>query len=66
MSSISEIKPIAAKSIDGPERPWVPFAPYSDEVLLKYHHVNPVHGEILVTCGSPRACDYPPTITPGS
>jgi len=53
MRSMSEIKPITTKSLDCHELPWVPFAPYSDEVLLKYHHISPVHGEILATMRFP-------------
>ncbi len=59
MSSISEVKPVPTKSIDGTELPWVPFAPYSDEVLLKYHHINPVHGEILVSMRFPPGLRLP-------
>ena len=59
MSSITEVKPIITKSIDGDDIPWVPFAPYSDEVFLKYHHINPVQGEILVSMRFPAGMRLP-------
>ena len=59
MSSITEVKPVTTKSIDGDDIPWVPFAPYSDEVFLKYHHINPVQGEILVSMRFPAGLRLP-------
>ena len=59
MSSITEVKPIITKSIDGDDIPWVPFAPYTDEVFLKYHHINPVQGEILVSMRFPAGMRLP-------
>ena len=59
MSSITEVKPITTKSVDGDDIPWVPFAPYSDEVFLKYHHINPVQGEILVSMRFPAGMRLP-------
>ena len=61
MSSLTD-----QRSDGTPTIPWVPFAPYSDEVFLKYHHINPVHGEVLVSMRFPPACDCRPTTTPGS
>ncbi len=46
-------------NVNGGDIPWVPFAPYSDEVLLKYHHINPVHGEVLVSMRFPPGVRLP-------
>lgn len=59
MSSITEVKPVTTKNVDGEDIPWVPFAPYSDEVFLKYHHINPVQGEILVSMRFPAGMRLP-------
>ena len=59
MSSITEVKPLPTKSIDGDDIPWVPFAPYSDEVFLKYHHINPAQGEILLSMRFPAGRRLP-------
>ena len=58
MSSIT-VKPITTKSVEGDEIPWVPFAPYSDEVFLKYHHINPVQSEVLVSMRIPASMRLP-------
>jgi len=39
--------------------PWVPFAPYSDEVFLKYYRIDPVRGEILVSMRFPSTVQLP-------
>ena len=59
MSSTPEVAPLPTKSIDGDDVPWVPFAPYSEEVFLKYHHINPVQGEILVSMRFPAGMQMP-------
>ena len=59
MSSLTEVKPLPTKSIDGEDIPWVPFAPYSDEVFLKYHHINPAQGEIVLSMRFPGGRQLP-------
>ena len=34
--------------IDGDSLPWVPFAPYAENVLLKYFKLDPIRGEWIV------------------
>ena len=46
-------------SVDGEDLPWVPFAPYSGEVFVKYHHIDPVHGEVLVSMRFPPGVRLP-------
>ena len=59
MSRGTEAKLSPATAIDGNDLPWVPFTPYSDEVFLKYHHINPVHGEVLVSMRFPPGVRLP-------
>ena len=67
MSTTTEVKPLPTKSIDGDDIPWVPFAPYSDEVFLKYHHINPAQGEIVALDALPGwSPNSRPTTTPES
>ena len=40
---------IETSYIGGESMPWVPFTPYSDEVLLKYWKIDPVRGAKLIT-----------------
>ena len=39
--------------------PWIPFTPYSDEVLLKYWKIDPVRGEIVVSMRFPPGLELP-------
>ena len=50
---------IETLNIKGDSLPWVPFAPYSDEVFLKYFQIDPVHGEILVSMRFPAGITLP-------
>ncbi|WP_019447336.1 2,4'-dihydroxyacetophenone dioxygenase family protein [Cupriavidus sp. BIS7] len=45
--------------IDGDSLPWVPFTPYSDEVLLKYFKLDPIRGEIIVLMKAPITMQLP-------
>lgn len=45
--------------IDLDSLPWVPFTPYSPEVLLKYVKFNPVTGEMLVFLKAPGDMEMP-------
>ena len=44
---------VETKNVKGRDLPWVPFTPYSDEVLMKYFRIDPVRGEILVSMRFP-------------
>ncbi len=52
-------KEIVTANVKGDSVPWVPFTPYSDEVLLKYFKVDPVHGEIVVSMRFPPGLQLP-------
>ncbi|MBK6613191.1 2,4'-dihydroxyacetophenone dioxygenase family protein [Ottowia sp.] len=45
--------------IDGESLPWVPFAPYADNVLLKYFKLDPIRGEWIVLMKSPINMQLP-------
>jgi quercetin dioxygenase-like cupin family protein len=45
--------------VDDEALPWVPFAPYSDEVLLKYFRLDPVRGEMIVMMKVPAGVELP-------
>src|SRR3954453_11810218 len=48
---------VVTSHVDAESLPWVPFAPYSDEVLLKYHKVDPVRGEVVAGFRMPAGAD---------
>src|SRR5207247_10960803 len=50
-------KNVVTSHVDAESLPWVPFAPYSDEVLLKYHKVDPVRGEVVAGFRMPPGAD---------
>ena len=39
--------------------PWIPFAPYSDQVFMKYLKLDPVHGEIVLKMKFPPGVQLP-------
>jgi hypothetical protein len=45
--------------IDGESLPWVPFAPYAENVLLKYFKLDPIRGEWIVLMKSPIDMQLP-------
>ncbi|WP_434033105.1 2,4'-dihydroxyacetophenone dioxygenase family protein [Cupriavidus sp. a3] len=45
--------------IDGESLPWVPFTPYSEDVLLKYFKLDPVRGEWIVRMKAPIGMQLP-------
>lgn len=45
--------------LDGDDTPWVPFAPYSDEVFVKYFKIDPVRGEIVALLKMPAGAEMP-------
>ncbi|MEC9363609.1 MAG: 2,4'-dihydroxyacetophenone dioxygenase family protein [Pseudomonadota bacterium] len=45
--------------IDVESLPWVPFTPYSPDVLLKYIKLDPVRGEMVVLLKAPGDMQMP-------
>ena len=41
------------------DTPWVPFAPYSDQVHIKYFKIDPVQGEVVVLLKAPAGAELP-------
>src|SRR2546430_1231811 len=50
-------KNVVTSHVDAESLPWVPFRPYSHEVLLKYHKVDPVRGEVVAGFRMPAGTD---------
>ncbi len=50
---------IVTANVKADSVPWVPFAPYSDEVELKYFKIDPIHGEIVVSMKFPPGIQLP-------
>src|SRR3546814_6558079 len=50
---------ITTGCIDVEALPWVPFLPYSPDVLLKYIKLDPVRGEMIVMLKSPGDMQMP-------
>src|SRR5215471_12794446 len=48
METVMLYQQVDTAVIDGESLPWVPFTPYSDDVLLKYFKLDPVRGEFIV------------------
>ena len=50
MLGMCTVRPRSDASCDcGEKLPWVPFAPHSDQVHLKYYKIDPVRGEIVAS-----------------
>jgi quercetin dioxygenase-like cupin family protein len=45
--------------LDGDATPWMPFAPYSDNVLIKYFKIDPVRGETVTLLKVPAGAELP-------
>jgi 2,4'-dihydroxyacetophenone dioxygenase len=45
--------------VDDEALPWVPFVPYSNEVLLKYFRLDPIRGEVIVLVKVPAGGELP-------
>ncbi len=45
--------------IDLESLPWIPFTPYSPEVMLKYVKFNPITGEMIVFLKAPGDMEMP-------
>jgi quercetin dioxygenase-like cupin family protein len=45
--------------IDDEQLPWVPFAPYSNDVYLKYFKLDPIRGEMIVLMKVPAGIELP-------
>lgn len=50
---------VATSVIDDESLPWVPFAPYADDVFLKYFKLDPVRGEMIVLMKAPAGKQLP-------
>jgi 2,4'-dihydroxyacetophenone dioxygenase len=56
---MTAVKELTTSNVKADSVPWVPFAPYSDEVLLKYFKIDPLHGEIVVAMRFPPGVQLP-------
>jgi quercetin dioxygenase-like cupin family protein len=45
--------------IDDESLPWVPFAPYADNVFLKYFKLDPIRGEVIALMKIPAGLELP-------
>lgn len=45
--------------IDGDSTPWMPFAPYSNDVFTKYFKIDPVRNETLTLLKAPAGAQMP-------
>ncbi|MDG9924425.1 MULTISPECIES: 2,4'-dihydroxyacetophenone dioxygenase family protein [unclassified Pseudomonas] len=50
---------IDTAAINDEDLPWVPFAPYSNEVFVKYIKCDPVRGETITLLKSPAGVTMP-------
>ncbi len=50
--------------LDGNDTPWMPFAPYSNDVMIKYFKIDPVRGETITLLKRPQAWKCHGIITP--
>lgn len=50
---------IHASVIDDESLPWIPLAPYSDHVLIKYFRLDPVRGEMIALVKAPEGTRLP-------
>lgn len=45
--------------IDAESLPWMPFAPFSDEILIKYIKADPIRGEVINMLKAPPGSELP-------
>lgn len=45
--------------IDDASIPWVPFAPYTNDVLIKYFKCDPIRGETITLLKAPQGTELP-------
>ncbi len=45
--------------LDGNDTPWMPFAPYSNDVMIKYFKIDPVRGETITLLKAPAGMEMP-------
>lgn len=50
---------VAPECIDDASVPWVPFAPYSTDVLIKYFKLDPTRGESIALLKAPAGAQMP-------
>lgn len=58
-TTIMMFEKIDTACIDGDSTPWMPFAPYSDEIFIKYFKIDPVRGETITLLRSPAGAQLP-------
>ncbi|NWL22406.1 2,4'-dihydroxyacetophenone dioxygenase family protein [Pseudomonas umsongensis] len=50
---------IDTAAINADDLPWVPFAPYNDDVFIKYIKCDPVRGEVITLLKAPASMTLP-------
>jgi len=45
--------------LDGNDTPWMPFAPYRNDVMIKYFKIDPVRGETITLLKVPAGMELP-------
>ena len=50
---------VATGVINKEDLPWIPFAPYSADVMVKYIKCDPVRGEVIVLLKAPATMQLP-------
>ena len=45
--------------IDGNATPWMPFAPYSNDIFIKYFKIDPIRGETVTLLKAPPGISMP-------
>lgn len=50
---------IETNYVSGEQMPWMPFAPLSDEVFVKYFRIDPLRGEMLGLMRLPAGTAFP-------
>jgi 2,4'-dihydroxyacetophenone dioxygenase len=54
-----QFETISTSCLNDADTPWVPFAPYSEQVMLKYFKIDPVQGEVIAMVKAPPASILP-------
>jgi quercetin dioxygenase-like cupin family protein len=50
---------ITSSCLNDEDTPWMPLAPYSDDVKIKYFKIDPVRGEIVALLKMPAGMEFP-------
>lgn len=46
-------------SLNSEDTPWMPFAPYSNDIFIKYFKIDPVRGEFITLLKAPAKAAMP-------